>query len=98
MKYRERLKLAATALAREVAQRRKKVGADPIPLAIYEARLSAVTEARRCWNRWLREHPFSTREQRHIAMYELGLPRTRRECLRQIEAIHLEVIRRLKAG
>jgi hypothetical protein len=98
MKYRERLKLAATALAREVAQHRRNRAPDPLPLAIYEARLSAVTDARRRWSGWLRTHPFSTPEQRREAKGELGLPRTRRECLRQIEAIHIDVIRRLRAG
>src|SRR5437763_804612 len=71
MKYRERLKLAAKALAREVAQRRKKRGHEPIHLAIYEARFSAVTEARRRWNGWLRAHPFSTPEQRKCSLSAL---------------------------
>ena len=98
MKYGKRLKLAAQALARAVAEHRADRDSNPLALAIYEARLSAVTVARRRWGAWIKAHPGSTLEQRNAAKRELGLPVTRRECLAQIERIHLEVERTFRGG
>ena len=94
MKYAKRLKLAAQALARAIRDLRGDRDSNPLAIAIYEARLSAVTRARRDWGAWLKDHPVSTLEQRREAKRALGLPVTRRECLAQIEAIHIEVERR----
>lgn len=92
--YAERLKLAARELSREVAARRAQPDINPLALAIYEARLSAVTRARREWTAWLRTNPQATRETRDLAKRDLGLPVTRRECLQQIARIHQEVAQR----
>ena len=94
MKYAERLKLAARELSREVVARRAQPNVNPLALAIYEARLSAVTHARREWTAWLRANPNAHRADRNRAKRTLGLPVTRRECLQQIARIHQEVVQR----
>ena len=96
MKYGERLKLAAKALAQEVASLRAKQDSNPLHIAIYESRLSAVTDARRRWRGWMNAHPKSTLEERRSAKRALNLPLSRRECLEQIERIHLDVVRRFE--
>lgn len=91
MKYALRLKLAARELARELTTLRADRDSSKLAIAIYEARLTAVTAARKKWGAWLKAHPHSTPQERRDAKYALGLPVTRSECLQQIERIHRDV-------
>jgi hypothetical protein len=97
MKYTLRLKLAARELARELRALRADRDSSKLAIAIYEARLTAVTQARQKWTAWLNAHPESTLQERRAAKYALGLPVTRSECLQQIERIHREVLERFEA-
>ena len=89
-RHRERLHFAARKLARDIQAMR----AEPTLPKLYrelfetlEARLSAVTQARRAFGSWLRRHPNARPANAAMALRKMAIPTTRPELREAIRAI-----------
>jgi len=97
--HRQRLDFAARRLARDIVAMRADQSLPVLYRELYEsleARLTALTEARVRFGRWLREHPRAPPRKVRRALLGMNIPVTRPELRRAIHEIRLSVRHRLQ--
>lgn len=95
MRIIDRLDRAARALARDLAALRKNPAKFRVQIMVAEARLSAVSSARRAWRAALTQLRYSSPSERRRVARGLGIPVTARERREAIDRIQREVLARL---
>ena len=98
-RHSQRLHFAARRLARHIQAMRREPALPKLYRELYEsleARLSAITRARRTFDRWLRDHPDPSDLQIRHALRKMNIPITRRDlrlAIREIEQAVRDQIR-----
>jgi len=98
-RHKERLHFAARRLARDVRAMRADHSLPKLYRELYEflqARLSAVTQARQEFGRWLREHPDASTPQVRRALRNLNIPVTQPALRSAIREIHKNVRQQIR--
>jgi hypothetical protein len=100
-RHRERLHFAARKLARDIQAMRAEPTLPKLYRELYEtleARLSAVTQARRAFGRWLRLHPNARPANVAMALRKMAIPTTRPELREAIRAIRRKACENIRVA
>jgi hypothetical protein len=100
-RHRQRLDFVAQKLARDIVAMRADFTLPKLYRELYEsleARLSAVTQARVRFGRWLRQHPDAPMERVRRALIKMEIPVTHPALRRAIREIQRSVRRRVRAA
>ena len=95
MKLEKRMLMASRELVRDLMSLRRSPDAYEVEIKIAEARLSALTSARRAWKQLCLQMECCSTYERRLAARRLGIPLTARERQAEIERIQAQVLAHL---